>query len=382
MSQAEKYSERYFPERFRTAFPAESYKAAQLFQSAPIPMPTPDILQAMQHHMVEAYTKDISRLPSEQRPSRPSPTIAQAMSLAFVYGKFYVAGRQIYDVGHKMQSVLAGADYRDVPVSMLTLPFPSLYLHFGPQAFTIKGAAFEGAYVAAYKGQVEIHLCTTQRQIRTGSDRFIHPSHYLYLSFDATKYPPDTSLGDVIDDAVHEEIQQLEQRSARPTEQIEVDGVVVTDRAGEGAQEDMENYLIAIQNLHDAMRLVVNSIIFVTAYREHVHAAWTTGTPDELVAAAESTIKPKARQVARQQLLKEGYYKVNFVGSHFAYEACDEESHGESDGVRPHWRRAHWRLQRYGEGRQEQRMVLIRQVLVNADKLESGQLPPGRISTI
>ncbi|MBX3755356.1 hypothetical protein [Ralstonia pickettii] len=379
----EKYSTRYFPERFRLVFPAESSRAAQMLRAAPIPMPTHDMFASLQRQIAETYNKDISKVPFEQRPARPTPVMGQVLSLAFAYGKFYVAGRQIYDVGPKMQAVLVGADYREVPVSMLMLPFSTVYLHFGPQKFTIKVAAFEGAIVSQYKGLFEIHLCTSQGPSYLNGGRFVYPAHYLYLTFDASEYPPDTPLGDVVADAVRKEKEELAKRSKEPAEQIALDGVVVADRRAQGAQEDLENYSIAIQNVDDAMRLVVNALIFVTAYKEHVATSWTSDTPSEIAAVAEGSNKPKARQDARQKLLADGYYKVNFVGSGFDFGGCGEESEASPEaGVRPHWRRAHWRIQRYGEGRQETKMVLIRQVLVNADKLGSDQQLPGRISTI
>lgn len=377
----ERYSLRYFPERYRTAFPVTSSKATQLLRVDGVP--TAKMLPPIQQGIVETFTREMAQIPLEQRPLRPAPIISQVLSLAFAYGKFHIAGRQIYDIGPKMQAVLVGADYHEVPVSMLTLPFASLYLHFGPQAFDIKGAPFEGAWVSEYQGRYEIFLTTQQHQGYLAKQRFTHPAQYLYVTFDVAGYPPDTPLGDVIADAVKEEMRTLTSHSSLPVDVLEHEGVTVIDRRGEGAQEDLENYQIAIQSLDEAMRLVVNALIFLTSYREHVNRQWTDDTPPELSSLADDSVgKAKARNDAKQKLLAEGYYQVNFVGERFDYEESEAEGMGNSAGMRPHWRRSHWRVQRFGVGRQESKLVLIRQILVNADKLATGQEPPGRISKL
>lgn len=381
----EKFSLRYFPERYRTAFPVTSIKTTQLLRSDSVAMPTSEMLEQVQQMVVETFSREMLKTPAEQRPLRPAPMISQVMSLAFAYGKFHIAGRQIYDVGQKMQAVLVSADYHDVPVSMLTLPFASLYLHFGPQSFDIKGAPFEGAIVSEYLGRYEIFLTTKQHQGYLAKQRFIHPAQYLYLTFDVSGYPPDTPLGDVIADAVTEEMRNLTSHSSTPVDVLEFEGVSVFDRRGEGAQEDLENYQIAIRSLDEAMRLVVNALIFITSYKEHVHQKWTADTPAALSMVADGEVgkaKAKARNEAKQKLLSEGYYRVNFVGDRFDYDDFDESDVGDGAGVRPHWRRSHWRVQRYGVGRQESKLVLIRQVLVNADKLTGDQELPGRISKL
>ncbi|KWN05410.1 hypothetical protein WT83_29085 [Burkholderia territorii] len=345
-------------------------------------MPTMTMLEGVQRSIFEAYNEDISELPFDRRPVRPAPLISQAVALSFAYAQFYVAGRQIYDVGPKMQSVLVGADYRDVPLSMLMLPFPSVYLHFGSQSFSIKGAPFEGAWVIEYQGTYQFYLCTRQHASYSRKTRFAWSAQYLYVPLETSGYPPDTPLGEIIEDAVRKEIETLAEQASRPQEKLNFDGVSVLDRRAEGSQEDLENFQIGIQSLDDAMRLVINSLIFITSYREHVHASWTPDTPAPLTETVEQSIKPKVRKDAQHKLLSGGYYKVNFVGSTLNYDGCDTETDDDGPGMIPHWRRSHWRRQRFGEGLKETRLMLIRKVLVNAHKLGPGEDPLGRITAL
>ncbi|ODP35003.1 hypothetical protein [Pandoraea sp. ISTKB] len=377
----EKFSLRFFPERFRVAFPAESVKATQLINGSPKNLLTSSILNEMSTSLLHAYNADILALPFAQRPMRPTPLLAQAVSLAFSYAKFFVAGRQIYEFGPEIRDALVGADHRDIPLSALTLPFQSVYLHFGPQGFTIKGAKFEGAYVSEGAGAIEILLCTSQDREYSRGTRFTDPPKYQYLAINTSKEAADTPLGDIISRTVASEISELKLRSELPSDPDELPPGFV-DMRREGSAEDLAAYRLGVENIDDAMRLVVNSLLFVSAYREHVVPAWGDNTPPSLTRVAEDpSTKPKLRQAAKRQLISNGYYKVNFVGTRFDYTRCAHEAdHGRE--VRPHWRRAHWRLQHFGEGRQESRMVLIRQVLVNAEKLSAAEGLPGRISEV
>jgi hypothetical protein len=47
---------------------------------------------------------------------------------------------------------------------------------------------------------------------------------------------------------------------------------------------------------------------------------------------------------------------------------------GSGNGVAPHWRRGHFRMQAYGPGRQERKLIFVAPVLIHADRL-SGDAP-------
>lgn len=47
----------------------------------------------------------------------------------------------------------------------------------------------------------------------------------------------------------------------------------------------------------------------------------------------------------------------------------EEESSGSGKEISPHWRRGHWRFQRYGEKLSSRKMILIKPVLVRSDRV-------------
>lgn len=377
----EKYSIRFFPERFRLKSAQLCRSASQRLLNSPINMPSMEDFEALQHTAFSLYNDALMKLPFEQRPIRPTPIVSAELSLAFHYAKFYIAGRQIYEVGDGMLGILAGADYRDVPASMLVLPFPSIYLHFGPQQFRIKGAPFEGAIVSVYKSRFEFVFTTSQTPGFLTGNMVTHRPQYLYLSLDIADVDADQPLGELVDAAIAKEQAALTTAAEIPLQDICEEGVHVIDRRGEASKEDLENFNIAIASLDEAMRLVVNTIIFITSYKEHVHSRWSEDMPEALRAAADGAGRPKQVNQAKAAVREEGYYKTHFVGDRFDYQG-GEELGSTGAAVQPHWRRSHWRVQRYGPGLQERKAVLIKQVLVNAKKLADGQIVPGRITKI
>lgn len=382
MNKDKDWASRYFPERFRRRHTDAYRLATQLLTGQKHLMPTQEMVGRMQRLLMEDYNKRVAKIPVDRRPARVSPIISKVMSTALHLGRFHVAGRQIYDISPRMLKVLASADYREVPASMLVLPFPSVYLHFGPQPLTIKGAPFEGALVSIGSGIVEFTFMTSSTAGWQEGDMISHPHQYLYLSLDLNNQDDDAPLGDLVANTVADERKKLSEAAKLPETVSSQDGITLVDRRGAGSQEDLENFEIGVSSIDEAMNLVVNTLIYITAYREHVHTRWTENTPEEVSKAAEGGGRPKQVIQARARAIENGYYKTHFVG--------ERSEHGEDDDMHiagggtmpPHWRRAHWRMQVCGVGRQDRKLVLVPRVLVNADKLANGTELPGRITKL
>lgn len=381
MAKDKDWTYRYFPERFRRRHTDAYRLATQLMTGQKFMMPTEKMVQRIQRLLMEDYNKLINKIPIAMRPSRVAPIISQVMSTALHLARFHIAGRQIYDISPRMLKVLASADYREVMASMLVLPFPSVYLHFGSQPFTIKGASFEGALVSIERGIVEFTFMTAQSAGWQEGDMISHPHQYLYLSLNLNDHDVDDPLGDVVSNSIAAERKNLAEASQLPEALSSQDGITLIDRRGAGAQEDLENFEIGIASVDDAMNLVINTLIYITAYREHVNTRWTDNTQEEVSKLAEGAGRPSQVVQTRAKAIENGYYKAHFVGEHS--EHGDDDDSVVSDGsVMPHWRRAHWRTQACGVGRQDRKAVLVRRVLVNADKLADGEEVAGRVTKL
>jgi hypothetical protein len=373
---------KYFPERFRARHQNAYRLAAQQLTGSAHLMPTREMMDRLQRQQVEEYSAILAKMPVSLRPSRPTPVIGNVMAPAMHVGKFHVCGRQIYDISPRMLKVLASADYAEVPASMLVLPFPSIYLHFGSQEFTIKGAPFEGALVSLEQGIFEVMLVTTPTAGWQQGNMVTHPILYLYLPLDLRDVDVDTPLGEVVKAAVAKERKDLSEAARLPETTENIDGVTLIDRRASGSKQDLENFEIGIGSLDAAMNLVVNTIIYITSYREHVSTRWSENTPENIARVADGAGRPKQVVQAKAKIIEGGYYRTHFVGERSEH-GEDENTFRTGNGVvAPHWRRAHWRMQVCGVGRLDRKLLLVPRVLVNANQLAEDAVLPGRVSRI
>ena len=373
---------KYFPERFRARHQNAYRLVAQQLTGRAHLMPTQEMMDRLQRQQIEDYKAIIDKMPVSQRPLRPTPVLVNVMAPAMHIGKFHVCGRQIYDISPRMLKVLASADYAEVPASMLVLPFPSVYLHFGSQEFTIKGAPFEGALVSLEQGIFEIMLVTTPTAGWQQGNMVTHPIVSLYLPLDLRDVDVDTPLGEVVKAAVAKERKDLSEAAQRPETTKNIDGITLIDRRASGSKQDLENFEIGIASLDAAMNLVVSTIIYITAYHEHVATRWSENTPEDIARAADGAGRPKQVVQAKARIIEGGYYRTHFVGERSEHGEDEATYRPGNGGIVPHWRRAHWRMQVCGVGRPDRKVVLVPRVLVNADQLADKTEIPGRISRI
>lgn len=88
--------------------------------------------------------------------------------------------------------------------------------------------------------------------------------------------------------------------------------------------------------------------------------------------AAQLKSPAKKKKAERRAIQLVDYVLVKSAASD---EAVAQEIHQQNTGrsVKTHWRRGHFRMQPYGEGRQQRKLIHIAPVLVNASQLGSGQ---------
>ncbi len=369
---------KYFPERFRRRDPEACRMAAALMAKEGHHLPTLTVVEKVTRHFVGRYNGMVETMPFEDRPERPGGLISQAGALAIHLGRFQLSGRQVYDISRDTLDLLDGADYRDIPYAMLALPFDSLYLHFGPQDFAIAGRAVEGAILHRYKASVEILFVTESPNGWQDGNFVTQPTAYLYLPLTKAN-DPDASLAQVVERCVDELRDELMQAGETPESHCSFAGVVTVDRRGAGARKDLDALNVALSQVDRAMSLTVNALLYIMSYPENVHSRWSEGTPGGLACLADGAGRPGKVVEAKTKIIKDGYYKVNFVS---AQVGDSHEGEGGGSVKSPHWRRAHWRLQPVGPGRQQRRAILIRPVLVNADKVRQGDEIPGRVNLV
>jgi hypothetical protein len=97
---------------------------------------------------------------------------------------------------------------------------------------------------------------------------------------------------------------------------------------------------------------------------------------------ADGAGRPKQVVQAKARVIEGGYYKTHFIGERSKHPEDLTDDFPGGGILEPHWRRAHWRMQVCGAGRQYRKLRLIRRVLVNAEQISGDSELPGRISRV
>ena len=280
-------------------------------------------------------------------------------SLVFLsYAKFAEAGSQIFHLSGRLQEMLMNSDADNVPVSSLHFPYDSFYLSLS-HSMASDGDHAEsennhlvGFFVRKVENLIKITVISVSSSERKD---YKHPAtqelcQYLDDGIDAWEISFNLNDGETIGDCI---IALVEKFAAKRIEEGK-------------AYKSEEGQMMAESFVYRAISFVVNTICFLTAYRGSGVDEWPESAPSELRYAAN--LPPSQRQKkAEKELIFSGYSRIKM------FRAPDEDSQGRvlgNYGTSPicHWRRGHWRTQRYGKGLMESRLRWIFPVIVNRDQ--------------
>lgn len=373
---------RFHPERFRrTRHYAKD--ATQFCHGGSLP--TLEEMQGMMELTIRemnARRIEVDRRDTLGREGHMMMRIEAEECLAIAWAKFVGAGRQIFDVPARMCEMLRHTDVDDVPVNMLRLPYPVLYLHFGSQVdMEIEPKwHLDGAYIEHHP---EHQLLTFTLTARPQDDAMVNLWHAFGEPVIVLSLPAEVAgydLGTAIDHQLAARLNQLRSEQAQgdrdatdeftqmlPPEQRDSAAgfgrVQIT--TGTRATAHLEQAQRHAPILRAAMRLVVNALCYLTAYPDDLESAWPEGTPQRLRQRTESGT-PKEQARARSKLEALGYTAVNLCGRRLEAHTAAQSVAPLATAVRPHWRRGHWRRQAHGEGLKLRRIIWIMPTIVRA----------------
>lgn len=301
--------------------------------------------------------------------------------LAFGWAKYVGAGRQIFDVPLAMLEMLRHTDIDDVPVDLLRLPYPVLYLHLGPQGDLElePGWPIDGAYIE-HHAQHQLLTFTFTAMPRNACDA--NRWHAFGEPVASISLPPAVAgydLGAAIDHQLTERMNQLRTEQGDRDASSEM-AALLAEAGGSSSSRQVQITTSTRATAHlaqeerrtpvlrSAMRLAVNALCYLTAYPEDIEAVWPDGTPDRLRRLLTNGT-PKEQTRARSKLEALGYTAVNLCGRRLTDVVVPAATLASS--LRPHWRRGHWRRQAHGEGKMLRKIVWIMPTMVHAGQRPS-----------
>jgi hypothetical protein len=239
------------------------------------------------------YNDLLDPLPVERRPLNATETFSNEFSAAMHYCAFVRHGRNIFHLFPTVTALFRHTDVDAIPLAALKMPYPVLYLWFGPQTDLDpwgEGDLVDGAYVTCWKTAWEIILSTVRidRDYRQPRHVLLHPDRYYYCPLEASS--ADTTVGEAV-------TQQLLKETGFRREDLpdtggvyDIDGrtVRLTDLRGEAQEQGVRQFAKGYPVFREALKLVLNGLCFLTAYPDDIEDRRPEETPRELVEQAQA----------------------------------------------------------------------------------------------
>lgn len=331
-------------------------------------------LGAMMRLYGEIYDGLVGPLPAERRPLDIG-CLGKEMDAGLHYCAFVQQGRNIFHLLPEVATMLRHTDVDAIPLEAVKVPYPVLYLWFGPQAALDPwgtGDVVDGAYVTRReaKGDVvwEIILSTWRADVdyRRPRNVILRPDRYYYCPLEPAG--PDATVGEAVEKQLLKETSFCREDLPDTSGVYELDGrrVQIVDLRGEAQEREVREFATGYPVFREALKLVMNGVCFITAYPDDIEARRPEETPPELLEQAETGRTARLRKEAAHKLDYHGYVPIRFCGG------AAERTAGFPTGreVSPHWRRGHWRHQPHGVGRALRKLVWIMPVVVRKDRGE------------
>lgn len=277
-------------------------------------------------------------------------------------GLFHLFGKQIIDIDTKLTDMFKKTDVDDIPLNMLQLPFASQYIFFGRQddIELVPGWCFDGAYVEKFPSDNNLRITITSVPKVDSQTRlwYIKPEPIYHQRIPNADSSIDliTAITQVFSDA----IQSIASRVQTDIPELHLpNGLRLVDVSKRNDKDRLSHNEKGFEAFIKAIRLIANSVCYLSAYPDDSDPVWPDDAPSTLVIKATS-VDIKVAERAQSKLEKLGYHKLRYYGKH--YEHNFEKTIGT--GRASHWRRGHWRRQAYGPHSSLRKMIWLMPMLV------------------
>lgn len=350
----------YHPERYRQGRPVIR-RLERMSHLIPHGYPTVDQHQEIIDIMQRAQRADIMAVDVNDRP-KTTAVYVNDMATAMHYLSYVGAGRNIFHFKEALAEAFRRTDVADFAVGEIRLPYPVVYLSFGPQVdlepFGDDGL-IDGAYVSCH-GDAHIQIMLTTRRPPSDKPWFQYVERYYYLSLELKN--PEQPLLEVVEAALADELEQSARcgndHAAAAAE------LGIASRAQTTAAERAAEYRYGYPHFLEGLRLIVNALAYVAHYSDDIERRWPESTPQSMLDKLARAKTHKERRREEAKILSLGFTRINLCGLGFG----DSGDCRQSGDMSSHWRRGHWRLQPHGAGRSLRKRVWIMPVLVRPDK--------------
>lgn len=253
---------------------------------------------------------------------------------ALLFSKFWYGARQIFQFTPELAAMLAKTELGDVPWDALRVPCQMFYIHFGcilESELELNGRTYkaEGAYVRIQDGTSAINDFLSGAVHIAIASRLVRPTHAEVLGQFGAKCSLNEPIYDITISGTAGEI--MEEVLARGREgnlglarELDEDSLCNAIRVARhyglsvpdnpvSIQYAEKRYLRGEALTREAVKLVLNCIIYLTAVPQEMPEEYPTEAPRGLLQRIEQATSPTKREKLVQNMNELGFTKVHSV---------------------------------------------------------------------
>ena len=270
------------------------------------------------------------------------------------YIKFLDGGRNIFDFSGQLLEMLQQTDVKDIKFQDIKLPYESFYVSFLDFEIPFRDKyLLDGAFIRFHnyeddpfaKYAIWVELCGHDKEsIQNKSEFGLQNRDLIFLSSSLTCENDNSTIED----------------------SLEYQRRIMKDEPNERHLDvQLEEYKLLI----DHLKLVVNALLYLSIPDPDLTDIF--GHPTELNKKIETTKEIKGQQVSNVKS-DDKLRHVRLVG----YKIKKRTDYRTGKKIRAHWRRGHWRNQKYGTaGNEIKKLIWIQPTIVgDGDDLITGRV--------
>ena len=326
--------------------------------------------QIAKDNKYEKYLKDPNRLYRECRELH-FDSEKVGVKKAYVYQEFHMwkewknGGKNIFHFSKNLIELLKETDVLDIDLSLIKLPYYSFYIDLSEakMPFEENGSEFiDGVFIRDEQDDGD-NGQSFERAINidfVGND---YIEKYWTINKDLCW---DTERG------FHSTLLFLDRKDNLKT----VDDAIKFDKKGfvgeytfDERDDDtkIDLYLMHKQVVDRTISLAINCLLYLTTKELDVTENYPEDLPIHLKTKLEKANTNRKKEVAKTAITESGFTKIKYVGYKIRTTQLKESTGKE---ILTHWRRGHWRNQKFGINLTESKLVWIMPTIVNKEKGE------------
>ncbi|MCL1689482.1 hypothetical protein CMT57_06000 [Elizabethkingia anophelis] len=291
----------------------------------------------------------------------------EGVKRAYLLQEFYIwkewkeKGRNIFHFSENITELLKQTDVLDIDISLINLPYSGFYIDLSCAKIPFEEGGLEiieGAFIRdehdgeGYERAINIDFVCKEyiekywninKDLCWDSERGFH-SILLFLDRkDNLK---------TVEDAIN-----FDKRGFVSTPMFD-------DR-----DEDTKKRLYSIhkQFVDRTINFIINCLLYLTTKEVDIDEKYPIDLPFHLKSKLDKATTKRKKEIVHSEILHNGFTKISYIG--YRLRSSNTLFNLEKE-VAPHWRRGHWRNQKFGENLNDSKLIWIMPTIVNKERGE------------